>query len=139
MILGTLTPTLTAFASPHTFARRVQIDAGMSSFSSFSPTEALVMGPGDFGTLWLEHAPLETVPPGRTWVSATDSFHVISGTQILYTFGGELTEQSPLTPGPGTVYHQVDLNVSSFQAITSSEVVVLGTDGKLWLEFAPFS
>jgi hypothetical protein len=34
---------------------------------------------------------------------------------------------------------QIDGGVAAFQVLSQSQVVVLGTDGKLWLESAPFT
>jgi len=46
-------------------------------------------------------------------------------------------EQPPFgNPPPQRV--QVDATVFTFQALDNSHVVVLGTDGKLWLEQGPF-
>ena len=46
------------------------------------------------------------------------------------------------SPPPGSVppkREQIDGNTMAFQALSPTEVVVLGIDGNLWLEHAPFA
>jgi hypothetical protein len=91
---------------------RVQVDANVVAFQPLSDSEVLVLGSD--GNLWLEHGPFgQQVPPVRQQVD------------------GNVFIPAPVASGQIPV-------VCSFQALSDTEVFVLGFDGNLWLEHGPF-
>jgi hypothetical protein len=113
-------------------------------FQALSDTEVLVEGPNNNETLWLDRAPFGNVPhPARTQIdNSVFTFQALSDTQILVE-GADGTlwlERTPFgnVPPPRS---QIDSSVLNYQAVPSTnatEITVLGSDFKLWDEFAPF-
>jgi hypothetical protein len=140
MILSTLTPTLTAFASTHRFASRVQIDQNVPSgqFYPLSSTEVLVMDRDS--NLLLEEGPFGTIPPpSRLIDTGVTSFQALSDGTILVLKGDQSLwlELGPFgTPRPRRV--EIDSPVIAFQAVSPSVVIVQQRDTSLWFEPAPF-
>jgi hypothetical protein len=136
-----------------TLATRQQIDANVSNlysqvgesrvwrtgFQAINAGEIFVLGTDN--TLWLEHAPFNSVPPSRTQIdSNVETFQAIDvGTVfVLGTDGNLWLETAPFWNAP-SARQQVDGNVLAFQALDTQTVFVLGTDGNLWLETGPFN
>src|SRR5258707_4735536 len=145
LVLGVLAPSSTALAAAHVpsapthpmfFHSRTIVDSSVQSFHFFSSTEAAVLGGGS--NLWLEQGPFGTVPPSRVLVDSTaNSFQAISDTEFLVLEGGFLALlRAPSFAFGGRTY--IDANVQGYQWLLDSKIMVLGDDGKLWLEFAPF-
>jgi hypothetical protein len=131
---------------PNSFA---EIDTDVKGFQWLSDSEILVLGHDN--KLWLEHAPFGNVPPGRFQVDANVvTFQAFSDNEIvvLGTDGKLWLERGPFGNVPPSRV-QIDANVTtnlnspalgarSFQALSDTQILVLGTDSKLWLEQAPF-
>jgi len=100
--------------------------------------------------LWLEHAPFGNVPPRRDYIDRSvaafqflDNQNVLvlgTGGIVLGTGGNLWLEHPPWAHGPGGIpaREQIDSNVVGFQGIDAQNVLVLGGDQRLWLEYAPF-
>jgi hypothetical protein len=132
---------------------RMQVDSNVASFQASTDTIVLVLG--NNGNLWLEQAPFGKVPPARRQVDASvRAFQGLYDTEVLVlgNNGNLWLEQAPFGKVP-PARQQVDASVAmgpptggfisvreknTFQALSYEEVLVLGSNGKLWLEFAPF-
>lgn len=158
LVVGVLAPSATAFAaahvpparthlerSPRFFSSRTLIDSSVQFFHFFSSTEAMVLGTN--GNLWLEQGPFGTVPPQRIQLDfGTASFQAISDTQFLDLDSGVLSlTYLDIASHPYSLSSTiVDDNVQAYQwlsyiGLSAFEILVLGDDGKLWLEQGPVS
>jgi hypothetical protein len=90
---------------------RAQVDGNVVAFQALSDSELFVLGSD--GNLWLEHGPFGQVPPQREQVDGTVAL--------------------PLPAASGEVPV-----LRSFQALSDTEILVLGSDRNLWLEQGPF-
>jgi len=115
---------------------RVQVDGNVKGFAVVDENHVFVLGTD--GKLWLEQGPFGTVPPARQLV-ATDvrDFLALAVPDWVWVLDNEANlclYSSPFGSNP----QQIDGNVLAFQPLDIDHVVVLDTDGKLWLEQAPF-
>jgi hypothetical protein len=91
--------------------KREQVDGNVVAFQALSDTDVFVLGSD--GNLWHEHAPFGQAPPKREPVD------------------GNVALPLPVADGEIPV-------LRSFQALSDTEVLVLHSDGNLWLEHGPF-
>jgi hypothetical protein len=92
------------------------------------------------GSLWLEHAPFGTVPPGRELVEHdVSTFQALDFSTVVVLRADQnlWLEEAPFGQVPPR-RHQIDATALAFQALNADTVLVLGADQKLWLETAPF-
>ena len=115
---------------------RVQVDGNVKGFAAVDENHVFVLGTD--GKLWLEQGPFTHVPPSRQLV-ATDvrGFRAMAVPGWVWVLDNERNLWLYSTPF-GSTRQQIDGNVLAFQPLDIDHVVVLGTDGKLWLEQAPF-
>ena len=132
---------------------RTQVDNDVIGFESFG-SNVLVLGSD--GNLWIEEPPFGNVPPKRTQVDGNvSSFAAGDSTNTIWVLGkdGNLWfETGPFGSVPPNRVH-IDGNVKlpspfgqtgtlgsfgAFGADTSSEIMVLGSNGALWLEAPPY-
>src|SRR5690242_8235472 len=140
-VRGVLAPSPAALAHAH-LPGRTHIDSDVKSFHFFSSTEAAVLG--NDGNLWLEHGPFGTVPPSRTLIdggngfgSFVTGFEAISDTEFLILRDTTLLSNDLWLQTPNT-FAEIDEDVKGYHWLSDSEILVLGNDGNLWLEHAPF-
>jgi hypothetical protein len=139
--MGVLAPSPAAQAHVLFPPTRTHIDSDVKSFHFFSSTEAAVLG--NDGNLWVEHGPFGTVPPGRTLIAGgsfgwfVTGFEAISDTKFLVLRDATLLDNKLWLYTPNTVV-EIDEDVKGFHWLSDSEILVLGNDGKLWLEHGPF-
>lgn len=115
---------------------RKQVDGTVFTFQALDDQTVLTLGTD--GTLWLEQGPFGHVPPTRQLV-ATDVRGFLA--QAVWAWVWVLDNEANLwlySSPFGSNRQQVDGNVLAFQPLDINHVAVLGTDGKLWLEQAPF-
>jgi hypothetical protein len=114
---------------------RVQVDATVKQFRAVNEDYIFVLG--NDGKLWLEHGPFGTVPPSRQQVDASvrafASLGVYAFLWVLGTDGNLWLELSPFGKVP-PARQLIDSGVLAFQPLDLNDVVVLRTDGTLWLE-----
>jgi hypothetical protein len=146
--MGVLAPSPAALAHAHVPPTRTHIDSDVKSFQFLSATSVAVLG--NDGKLWLEHAPFGNVPPGRTLLDnggfdgAVGGFQMISDTEFLVeevpaAFAGVINVfPNDLFLVRSDTTSKIDEDVKGFQWLSDSEILVLGSDNKLWLEHAPF-
>jgi hypothetical protein len=148
LVLGVLAPSPAALAHAHFPPTRTHIDSDVKSFQFLSASEVAVVG--NDGKLWLEHAPFGIVPPGRTLLDsggfdgAVGGFQMISDTEFLVeevpaAFAGIINVfPNDLFLVRSGISLKIDEDVKGFQWLSDNEILVLGSDNKLWLEHAPF-
>jgi len=125
-----------------------EIDEDVKGFHWLSDSEILVLG--NDGNLWLERGPFDHIPPARVHVDANvTNFQAFSDNEILAlgTDGKLWLEHGPFGNVPPSRV-QVDANVITnpvngqfarpFQAFSDTQILVAGSDGKLWVDQAPF-
>jgi hypothetical protein len=119
---------------------RTAIDRNVAKFFPIDESDVYVLGTN--GILWLESAPFGTVPPSRFEVaSGVWSCKQTSVGQLL-VLKADATLWLYQRPNPKAVLHpfpiQIDANVRDFYSWDGASVFVLGLNGHLWLESAPF-
>jgi hypothetical protein len=124
---------------------RTPVDSNVFDFESVDKNNVYVLRTD--GNLWLESAPWGQVPPGKPVAGNVLGFDglAVTGLQlminskpaiyVLYANGDLSLVRFEETP---PVITPVDSNVINFAAIDENNVYVLGSDRKLWLEYAPF-
>lgn len=114
---------------------RVQVDGNVKGFMAVDENHVYVLGTD--GKLWLEQGPFGTVPPSRQLVT-TDArgFRAMALQDWVWVLDNEANLWLYSSPF-GNTRQQIDGDVLGFQPIDVNHVIVLGTDGKLWLEQAP--
>jgi hypothetical protein len=132
---------------------RTQIDNNVTGFQTFG-SNVLALDSG--GNLWIEEPPFGSIPPKRTQVDGNVSFFGAGdSTNTVWVLGenGNLwLETGPFGSVPPSRVH-IDGNVklpspigqagtpysfTPFGPDASSEVMVLGSNGALWLESPPY-
>jgi hypothetical protein len=127
---------------------RTAVDRNVASFAPIDQSNVLVLGKD--GKLWLESAPFGNVPPSRLYVDSgikaykpvrtTGEVLVLKADRTLWLYENpkalDLTEVGGHIHIPPPV--QIDANVADFYSYDGATVYVLGTDGHLWQESAPF-
>lgn len=108
----------------------------VQTFQAIDTANVFVLGSDH--NLWLEKAPFGTVPqPQRVMIgSGVQTFQALN-TQLVYELG-----TVPWETNSRVLYNwngAIDRNVQAFQALDEANVFVLGTDGNLWYEWAPFA
>jgi hypothetical protein len=111
--------------------------SSLKAFRALFDADDLILG---------AHRPFGTVPPPHRQADTTVAI-AVSGLSMGRVFGGfshglhklaVVMLCSALFATSAHARSNVDGNVQGFQGLDSQTVLVLGTDGNLWLEHAPF-
>ena len=117
----------------------MQVDGDVQAFQAYIPGSVLVLGTD--GKLWYEYNLTGQVPPPRNFLADNVMMFEAVGQSDLFFLdrGRSLWLQQNAFQAGQPAPQLVDENVRAFHQWGLNESVwVLGTDGNLWLEYAPY-